>query len=63
MIPLPPLSLVEPESFEGCACLSVKSMDPYIARQDVTEKMLLEVLEALSHNSDICDSKTENLQL
>jgi hypothetical protein len=29
----------------------------------VTEKMLLEVLEAQSHNSDICDSKTETLQL
>jgi hypothetical protein len=38
-------------------------MDPYKARQDVTEKMLLEVPEAQSHNSDICDSKTENLQL
>jgi hypothetical protein len=37
--------------------LSVNSMDPYKARQDVTEKMLLEVLEAQSHNSDICDSK------
>jgi hypothetical protein len=38
-------------------------MDPYKARQDVTEKMLLEVLEAQSHNSDICNSKTETLQL
>jgi hypothetical protein len=34
-------------------------MDPYKARQDVTEKMLLEVLAAQSHNGDICDSKTE----
>jgi hypothetical protein len=38
-------------------------MDRYKARQVVTEKMLLEVLEAQSHNSDICDSKTETLQL
>jgi hypothetical protein len=38
-------------------------MDPYKARQDVTEKVLREVLEAQSHNSDICDSKTETLQL
>jgi hypothetical protein len=38
-------------------------MDPYKARQDVTEKMLLEVLDAQSYNSDICDSKTETLQL
>jgi hypothetical protein len=38
-------------------------MDPYKARQDVTEKMLLEVPEAQLHNSDICDSKTETLQL
>jgi hypothetical protein len=38
-------------------------MDPYKAKQDVTEKMLLEVLEAQSHNSDICDSKTETLQM
>jgi hypothetical protein len=29
----------------------------------VTEKMLLEALEAQSHNSDICNSKTETLQL
>jgi hypothetical protein len=29
----------------------------------MTEKMLLEVLEARSHNSDICDSKTKTLQL
>ena len=34
-------------------------MDPYKARQDVTEKMLLEELEAQSHNSDICDSETD----
>jgi hypothetical protein len=38
-------------------------MDPYKAIQDVTEKMLLEVLEAQSHNCDVCDSKTETLQL
>jgi hypothetical protein len=38
-------------------------MDPYKARQDVTEKMLLEVREAQSHNGDICDSTTETLQL
>ena len=30
-------------------------MDPYKARQDVTEKMMLEELEAQSHNSGICD--------
>jgi hypothetical protein len=33
------------------------------ASQDVTEKILLEVLEAQSHNSDICGSKTKTLQL
>ena len=33
-------------------------MDPYKARQDVIEKMLLDELEAQSHNSDICDSAT-----
>ena len=38
--------------------MSVNSMDPYIARQDVIEKMLLDELEAQSHNSDICDSDT-----
>jgi hypothetical protein len=38
-------------------------MDPYKARQDMAKKMLREVLEAQSHNSDICDSKTETLQL
>jgi hypothetical protein len=32
-------------------------MDPYNARQDVTEKMLLGEVEAQSHNSDICDNK------
>jgi hypothetical protein len=63
MIPLPLLSSIQAESLEGCACFSVNSMDPYKARQDVTEKMLLEVLEAQSHNSDICDSKTKTLQL
>jgi hypothetical protein len=62
MIPLPLLSPVYPESLEG-ACLSVSSMDPYKARQDVTEKTLLEVLEAQPHNNDICDSKTKILQL
>jgi hypothetical protein len=33
-------------------------MDPYEARQDVIEKMLLEELEAQSH-SNICDSKAD----
>ena len=33
-------------------------MDPYKARQDVTEKMLLEELAAQSHNSDKCDGET-----
>jgi hypothetical protein len=46
MIPLPFLSSVQPESLEGCACLSLNRMDPYKARQDVTEKMLLEEPEA-----------------
>ncbi len=39
--------------------MSVNSVDPYKASQDVTEKMLLEELETQSHNSDICDSETE----
>jgi len=34
-------------------------MDPYKARQDVIEKMVLDELEAQSHNSDICDSATD----
>jgi len=34
-------------------------MDPSKARQNVIEKMLLEGLEAQTHNSDICDSKTD----
>jgi len=34
-------------------------MDPYKARQDMIEKMLLEELEAQTHNSDIHDSKTD----
>jgi hypothetical protein len=38
-------------------------MDAYKPRQDVTEQMLLEELEAQSHDGDICDSKTETLQL
>ena len=38
--------------------MSVKSMDPYKARQHMIEKMLLEELEAQSHNSDICDNET-----
>jgi hypothetical protein len=42
------IQAIQPESLEGCACLSVNSMDPYKAREDVTEKMLLEVLEAQS---------------
>jgi len=33
-------------------------MDPYKARQDTTEKMLLEEPEAQPHNSDICDNDT-----
>ena len=33
-------------------------MDPYKARQDVIEKMLLEELEAQSHNSVIYDNET-----
>ena len=37
--------------------MSVNSMDPYKARQDVTEKMLLEELEAQSHNSDTSDNE------
>jgi hypothetical protein len=41
MFPLPLLSSVQPESLEGCACLSVNSMDPYEARLDAVEKMLL----------------------
>jgi hypothetical protein len=65
MIPFPILSSVQPESSDVCACLSVNSKDPYTARQDVTEKVLLEVLEARSPNSDVglCDSITETLQL
>ena len=59
MIPLLLLSSVYPESSEGCAGLSVNSMDPYKAREDVIEKMLLKELEASSHNSDICDSETD----
>ena len=59
MIPLPLLSSIQPESPEGCACLSVNSMDPYKARQDVIEKMLLEELEAQPHNSDIRGSETD----
>jgi hypothetical protein len=31
-------------------------MDPYKARKDATEKLLLEEPEAQSHNSDICES-------
>jgi len=34
-------------------------MNPYNARQDAIEKMLLEELEAQLHNSDICDSETD----
>ena len=59
MIPLPLLSSLQPKSPKGCACLFVNSMDPYKARQDATEKMLLEETEAQSHNSDICDSDTD----
>ena len=32
-------------------------MDPYKARKDVIKKMLLEELEAQSHNSDIGDNE------
>ena len=39
--------------------MSVNSMDPYKARQDVIEKMLLEELEAQSHNNDVRDSETD----
>ena len=46
MIALPLVRSVYPESAEGCAGLSVNSMGTYKARQDVTEKMLLEQLEA-----------------
>ena len=59
MISQPLLSSVQPEWLEGGAGLSVNSVDPYTARQDVTEKMLLDELEAQSHNSDICDSETD----
>ena len=59
MIPLPLVCSVYPESAEGCAGLSVNSMGTYKARQDVTEKMLLEELEVQLHNSDICDSETD----
>ena len=34
-------------------------MDPYKARQDVTEKLLLEEPEGRSHNFDMCDSETD----
>jgi len=37
----------------------MNSLVPYKARQDVIEKMLLEELEALSHNSDICYTETD----
>jgi len=33
-------------------------MDPYTARQDVREKMMLHELEAQPYNTDICDSET-----
>ncbi len=33
--------------------------DPLKARHNLTVKMLLEELEAQSHNSDICDSETD----
>jgi len=45
MIPLPLLSSVQPESFKGCDCLSVNSLDPYEARLDAVEKMLLRNLK------------------
>jgi hypothetical protein len=48
MIPMSLLSSVWPESSEGCAGLSLNSMDSYEARQDATEEMLLEELEAKS---------------
>jgi hypothetical protein len=35
-------------------------MDPYVARHDVIQKMLPEKLETLSHNTNICDTKTNN---
>jgi hypothetical protein len=46
MIPLSLLSPVWLKSSEGCAGLSMNSMDSYETRQDVTEKMLHEELEA-----------------
>jgi len=58
MIPLSRLSSVWPESSEGCAGLSVNSLHSCEARQDATEKMLLEELEVKSQNTDICDSDT-----
>jgi hypothetical protein len=36
-------------------------MDPYKTRQDVIAKFMLEELEALSHNSDLCDSETDRI--
>jgi len=61
MIPMSLLSSVWPESSEGCAGLSVNSMDSYEARQDATEEMLLEELEAKSQNIDICDSDMSDI--
>ena len=37
----------------------MNSTDPYIARQEVIEKMMTDELEAQSHNSDICDSESD----
>jgi len=39
--------------------LPVNSMDPYNARKDAIEKMLLEEFEAQLHYSCICDSETD----
>ena len=36
----------------------MNSTIPYKARQDAREKMMLQELEAQSHNTDICDSET-----
>lgn len=37
----------------------MNSTHSYEARQDATEKMLLEELEVKSQNTDICDSDTD----
>jgi hypothetical protein len=44
---------IKKERMKERLCLLVNIMDPYKARQNVTEKMLLEEPEAQSHNSDM----------